>query len=72
MQGVWTIEDEHKIARFQSEWWSNKCTHNEAIASEATIILDLVTTVAKNIWLDDYWMLKVCADFKVVCDLLIA
>ena len=31
--GAWTIEDEHNIERCQSKLWSNKWTHNTAIAS---------------------------------------
>ena len=45
---------------------------NTVIAAEETITLDLVMIVLKNVGLDDYGMLKVHADCKVVCDLLIA
>ena len=49
MTGAWTIEDEHKIDRHQSEVWSNEWIQDTAIASEEIIMLDLVTNVVQNI-----------------------
>ena len=44
---AWMIEHECKSVRCHSELWSNKWIHNAAIASETTIILDLVMMVVK-------------------------
>ena len=45
--GWWMIEDNHKFNRCQNELLSNQWTQNAAIASEATMMLDIVTTVVK-------------------------
>ena len=49
---------------------SNQWTQNTAIAVEATITLDLVTTVIKKLGVNECGRLKVCTDYKMVSDLL--
>ena len=48
MARAWIIDDEYKLTRCQSELWSNQWIQNAAIASEAIIKLDLVTTAVKT------------------------
>ena len=51
--------------------WSNEWIHSTAIAAEAIIILNLVTTMVQNIGTEEEGLLKVCTDCKVVHESLI-
>ena len=49
MAGAWTIEDDYKINRCQSESLSNQWTKNTAIAVEAITTLDLLSIWVTNL-----------------------
>ena len=49
---------------------SNQWINNTVMTTEALIMLDLVATVVRNIGAKERGKLKVCANCKVMCDVL--
>ena len=53
MGGAWIIKDNYRINRRKSKLVSNQWTQNTVIATEAITTLDLVTTVVRNIGVNE-------------------
>ena len=70
MGGAWIIEDDYRINRCKIELLSNQWIHNTVIAAEAITMLDLVTTVVRNVGVNESGKLKVFTNCKIVRDLL--
>ena len=60
----------HDVESEQNTLWSNKWTHDAAIAAEELIILDLVKTMAQNVAQDGAGLLNTCTYCKVVWEML--
>ena len=71
MAGVWTIEDDCRINRCKNELVSNQWKQNTGLVAEAMTMTDLVIIVVKNTGVNEHGKLKVCADYKIVSDILL-